>query len=49
MDSAVLLPQQGPLLAGLAGLSDPTAQLTACDRAERERESVSVGRGIWSV
>lgn len=36
MHSAVLLSQQGSLLARLASLSDSTAQLAACDRAGRE-------------
>lgn len=42
MDSAVLLSQQGSLLARLAGLSDSTAQLAACDRAGRETTEVSL-------
>lgn len=36
MHSAVLLSQQGSLLARLASLSDSTAQLAACDGAGRE-------------
>lgn len=37
MDSAVVLAQHGSLLAGLARLSDSTAQLTACDGTETQK------------
>lgn len=43
MDSAVVLAQQGSLLAGLASLGDSTAQLTACDGTEtQERQGINL-------
>lgn len=53
MDSAVVLAQQGSLLARLASLSDSIAQLTACDGTETQKhkweESICTFRVIGSV
>lgn len=50
VDSAVVLAQQGSLLAGLASLRDSIAQLTACDGTETSRNnSICTFTGIRRV